>query len=310
MTLSAGPSGLAIEAMLQGVAATVNENSDSINVGVRPMSGSSRQSMESLGGGSVDTGFTTIQRANELKKKQGPYSNSSIDLDSIRQFWHLYTVQSNWSMKSSSEIQTVNDFTADNQKISMGIKGSAFRDYLEAALSHAVDVEDINASEVGFTQQGTQLDQGNIDALIEVRQNTSLSSWVKQINQVVPNRKLVRWPEDIAKAVDDDPALAGSYYTPEEMTPSGVEPVGWEGADELFWLDIEYVVFTTTDLDPEVAYEFLNTLYNNQEQLAEYHPVLKDVYAGTDFEFLNQTEIDFFPFHEGAKRFYDEIAEN
>lgn len=87
------------------------------------------------------------------------------------------------------------------------------------------------------------------------------------------------------------------YYTVYEV-PAGT----YEGQDSSFFAPaMDVVAFTHEDADPDLVYNFLDTILKYQDEIGAIHPVAKDLNESTITKGM-----DIMPLHEGAEKFYTE----
>ncbi|MFC7157136.1 TAXI family TRAP transporter solute-binding subunit [Halomarina halobia] len=283
--------------MSQGIAAVVNEKSDSINLDARPSDGA-KQSMRLMDKGELDMAYTDTLNAHKIVNEEGEYADDPFDSE-IQQVFHYYDIQGGLVSRKSSGIETVNDLAG--RAVSPNPVGTAMRDVMMTHLSHAEGADKMDQLALGYGEEASALKQGRADVVTDIRINAQLTpSYVQEQYSIVDDAWLLHWPDDVVESIKGDDRVNGSYYPASEM-----EGPEYGDRSEEWWTDTVYVVFTKASVPADPIYELLSTMWENMEELAEYHALAG---AWADKSFLSGKLNPNIPLHDGAKKFFDEIG--
>lgn len=283
--------------MSQGISAVVNEKSDSVNLDARPSDGA-KQSMRLMDKGELDLAYTDTLNAAKIKNEKDEYAENPFDSE-LRQVFHYYDIQGGLVSRKSSGIKTVNDLAG--KKVSPNPVGTAMRDVMNAHLSHADGVDQMKKLALGYGEEGSALKEGRADVVTDIRINAELTpSYVQEQYSIVDDATLLHWPDDVVKSIQNDDRIVGNYYPADQM-----KGPDYGDRSEEWWTDTVYVVFTKASMDSSPIYELLSTMWDNMDELGEYHSLAG---AWADKSFLSGKFNPNIPVHEGAKKFFDEIG--
>lgn len=114
--------------------------------------------------------------------------------------------------------------------------------------------------------------------------------------------KFVQIPEDLQQQlVDNNPVVEWGQVAGSDL--ENVNPPSDPG--EAAALTLGSAVGVLAEKDPDLVYEFVSTVLDNQDDLADYHATLADFGIGDDR--LNFDGVpDGTPYHEGAIRYFEE----
>ena len=151
--------------MSQGLAAVVNEESDSIEISARPGDGA-KQSMRLLDQEEADIAYTDTLNASRIYNEAGDYSCDGAFSSTINQVFHYYDIQGGLATQGDSDIRTVNDLAG--AAVSPNPVGTAMRDVMMEHLSHAeFNLDDMEQLALGYGEEaGAPLtEHGAVDKL-------------------------------------------------------------------------------------------------------------------------------------------------
>jgi TRAP transporter TAXI family solute receptor len=284
--------------MSQGLAAVVNENSDSIQISARPGDGA-KQSMRLLDSGEADLAYTDTLNAYRISNQKGAYGDKPFDND-IQQVWHYYDIQGGLVTRESTDIRTVNDLAG--AAVSPNPVGTAMRDVMLEHLSHAdFNLDDMQELALGYGEEASALAEGRADAVTDIRINAELTpSYVQEQYSIVEDAWLIGWPDSTVSSIQDDDTINGSYYDASTM-----EGPNYGDRTEEWWTDTVYVTFVRSEMDQEVLSEILTIMWDNVESLTEYHSLAS---AWQKKSFLSGKLSPAIPIHPAAKNFFDDIG--
>lgn len=285
--------------MSQGLAAVVNENSDSIQISARPGDGA-KQSMRLLDQGEADIAYTDTLNASRIYNEQGDYSGDGAFSNDINQVFHYYDILGGLATQGNSDIETVNDLAG--AAISPNPVGTAMRDVMLEHLSHSeVSEDEMNLLALGYGEEASALSEGRADVVSDIRINASLTpSYVQEQYSINENARLVGWPDSVISSIQEDPAITGAQYPASE-----IEGPNYGDRTEEWWTETVYVTFVKSSMDQEVLNEILNIMWDNVENLTEYHSLAE---AWQEKAFLSGKLNPNIPLHPAAVSFYDEIG--
>lgn len=282
--------------MSQGLAAVVNENSDTIQISARPGDGA-KQSMRLLDKGEADLAYTDTLNAFRIHNEEGEYSDNPFDSE-IRQVWHYYDIQGGLVTKEGTGIETVNDLAGAS--VSPNPVGTAMRDVMMEHLSHAdFDLDKMEELALGYGEEASALSEGRADVITDIRINAELTpSYVQEQYSIVENAWLLHWPDSVVSSIQEDDTIRGSYYDADTM-----QGPNYGDRTEEWWTDTVYVTFVRESMDEAVLSEILNIMWDNVESLTEYHSLAS---AWQDMSFLSGKLSPTIPLHPAAESFFDE----
>ena len=189
---------------------------------------------------------------------------------------------------AGSGITTLQDL--QGKRISVGAPGSGTEVSAQTILNaNGITYDDINAQRLNFNETADALRDGQLDAgFLSVGPPTS------SLLDLATTRDVVLIPlseEEVQASIDADPTFAS--YT----IQSGLYP----GQDaDVMTVGTPNVIVVGAEMDEELAYTLIKTIYDHIDEVIAVHPSAKD----TTPEFsLESTPI---PLHPGALRYYEE----
>lgn len=280
--------------MSQGIAAVINENSDTLEIDARPSDGAN-QSMTLLDKGNCDIAYFNTLGAFQIQRGEGNFSDYSTD---IAQLFHYYLVNNQLVSVDKSTAETVNDLSG--KRVSPAPQGQAARDVLLAHMGVAVDTDDVTLRSVALDQQASQMSSGTIQVGGHASVNGSITpSYMEELYSSVDGAWLLEWPEEVRSEIESRDDLSGTLYTRDQLGPGG-----YGDRDEVWFADNPYQTFVRKDMDEEIADELLRVMWENVEALGEYHAMAEFWQDKNFFGNVNQS----LPVHPAAKNFFAEIG--
>jgi TRAP transporter TAXI family solute receptor len=285
--------------MSQGLAAVVNEESDSIEISARPGDGA-KQSMRLLDQEEADIAYTDTLNASRIYNEAGDYSGDGAFSSTINQVFHYYDIQGGLATQGDSDIRTVNDLAG--AAVSPNPVGTAMRDVMMEHLSHAeFNLDDMEQLALGYGEEAGALSEGRADVVTDIRINASLTpSYVEEQYSINENAWLLHWPDSAVSSIQDDAALTGSYYP-----AADIPGPDYGDRDEEWWTETVYVTFVRESMEDDVLGEVLDIMWENVESLTEYHALAG---AWADESFLSGKMNPDIPVHPAAQSFYDDLG--
>lgn len=272
-------------AMTQGMAAVVNENSDSVFMDARPSEGSAAN-VGRVNRGDADVAYSQSFSVNKLLNGDEPYDQIDV---TFNQLFHVYSVEN--LFVTANDWEMVNE--AGGSRISPTPRGSGLAPALERALDYALD--DYERISVTQGEQASAMSEGSLDVAHGTVLNEEIEpSWLQEMKNVI-DASLLFWTDEEAQQIADDP-----YLNIKEVEMSD----GWaHGSGEIRRCVTEpYGFIVNSEVEDEVINEIVSILMENREELGEYASLLS-YYSDEEF-FIPQFNRDM-PFHPGAADVYE-----
>jgi TRAP-type uncharacterized transport system substrate-binding protein len=290
-------------AMSQGVAKVINDKSDKYEVESRP-SGGAAESLKRMDQGEVDISYGPIISLNKILEEKGEYAENPFD-NGINQLWLFYDVFYNWvtSKKFKNEgIESVTDLRG--QPVSPKGAGTSSRDILFGHLSYVFD-DPKEALGKKLSLSGSEdpqaLKSGRVKAVNDLRLNIDVHPGYLDTMYSTLDVWSLRWPRDVVEKIKEDPLLSGQILGPDELS----DPVPDFGDRDGEWhCQAKFMSVAKPSMSEETAYDLMSIIWNNMEELKEYHALIS-YWSDPEF-FTNASEV--VPVHPGAEKLYDEIG--
>ncbi len=189
---------------------------------------------------------------------------------------------------AGSGITTLQDL--QGKRISVGAPGSGTEVSAQTILNaNGITYDDINAQRLNFNETADALRDGQLDAgFLSVGPPTSSLLDLATTRDVV---LISLTEEEVQASIDADPTFA-SYTIASGLYPGQDADVTTVGTPN--------VIVVGAEMDEELAYTLIKTIYDHIDEVIAVHPSAKD----TTPEFsLESTPI---PLHPGALRYYEE----
>lgn len=278
----------------QGMAALLDEHSDQIALDPRPASGSN-QSMARLDRGECDIAYTHALNASNIINSEGPWADQDYESD-IFSIFYYYDVIYNLVSRPDSGIDTIPD--VEGETLYPLDVGSAARTYLLTALENMIDMSAVETVNMEKSAQPDGFSEGRMNVGTDLRLNQIQPGYIESL-YARHDLQMVEWTEENINTVKNDPRFSGSYRSAENYP--GPQ---YGDREEAFWLELPYIAFTTGRLSNDTVKHLLSTVWENIDQMAEYHAVAS---SWTDIEFWGKhLEVDAAPVHEGSESFFRE----
>ncbi len=197
---------------------------------------------------------------------------------------------------SDQNLETLSDIN-ENTSVSPTPSGSGTAPALERALDHATDGYDRVSNDYG--EQGNAINENQLDAGVGTLMNFSITpSWLQQTASTVDNLRVLDVTDETEQAWNDDDRL---LIQPAET--GQIDNV--DAPDEVPAPTFAYNFVSRADLEYDTVYTFLETLYEQKDELADYAGLLA---THEEDEFWVKNMYDGVPFHDAAADFYEEIG--
>ncbi|THE66851.1 C4-dicarboxylate ABC transporter substrate-binding protein [Salinadaptatus halalkaliphilus] len=280
------------QAASQGIASTVDSNSDRLSVDAQPSQGT-EDNIGRLDREEADIGMIQNHSAGMIMNEEEPYHDLSYQPQQIMNYNDLpWLLVNNQGWTSIDEIEA-------GARISPTPGQSGTRDMITDALDYVLD--DYEVISVEYGEQAGAMQEGQLDvAAITISNFDFEAAWIQEMKQTV-DTYVLEWPDDVVDDLQDDPGIAAE---PIDMTQDNLE--GYAHApDEAIGINIAYNYIVRDDLEYDAVYEFLETLYDHREEMADDH-----AYLGyfVDDEWWTARMYDDFPFHPAAADFFQELG--
>ncbi len=272
----------------QAQATVVNENSDEVQLDVRP-SGSVRENIGKFSRDEADIAFIGNWELANLLAGNEPYSG--IDVNPQQMFNYNYAT---WLLITNDEsVETIEDL--DGKAIGAGPDGAAVNQIIKRICDkYGVDAEFPSLSFGDF--QGA-FSEGVIDAAVVTLVNFEVVvPWLEQI-MAGENTYVVEWP-DGGTQIQNDSLISSVQWSPDQMPDFDRTP----GGDYTGWA-VGFFLATQEDVPESAVSAILNTTNENLDALKE---------ANSAFSFHENMEYwtkSFYPdgdIHPAAEAFYQE----
>ncbi len=242
--------------------------------------------------GGADLAFVLSDTAYDASQGNAPFENP-INAASLVTLYDNYT---QIVVKADSGIETIADLAG--KTVSVGSPGSgteviALR-VLEAAGLNPD--EDITKQQLGVAESAAAMKDGNVDAFFW---SGGLPTSAITDLGVTPNMNIKLLSSE--EVYDTLTSTYGEFYN------LGTIPAGtYEGQDEdVSVITVPNVLVVNADMDEQLAYDIVKTMFENQETLAAGHPEARNLSLETAYCSAA------LPYHPGAVRYLEEqgIAE-
>lgn len=269
------------------MAATINNNSDTIEVVVQPTKGSV-ENINLCDAGDIQMGMSNSDGVYWASSGTGSYE--AYGPQNIAGLMSLYMSAGQMSTLASSGIETYGDLKG--KKVCLGPPSTTIVEMSKDILrAYGIDPEnDITPFYLSFDEGLAKLTDGEIDATFFVGGiptaamiNASSSGNVRMV--------------DVDKEIIDQLCEQRSYYVP-HVIPAGT----YKGTEKDINTMLIYTeIFVNKDLSEEAAYEFVKIALENRDDYVESHTVCQEINAET----ACKTSA---PLHPGAEKYYREIG--
>lgn len=291
MIMLTSTSTTAAYAMSQGIAATVNQNSDAVNVDARPSEGTNAN-VGQLDRQEAQIVYIQNWTANKIAEGEEPFSELSFTPNQVHHLydlaWFLCTGKDGW--------ETVADIQSGS-RVSPTPRGSGTAEMLEYALGFATD--DYERVSIDYGSQGSAMSEGRLAVGAGTFVNFSVQpGWLQEMKGTVDLRVL-DFPDDVVSQLEDDPAINVADIDTAQFDGFDYLP------DRLRTPGLSYNFVVRNDLSYDAVYSYLETLHANREGLEEYNALLGPLAESEQFLANPYTDM---PFHPAAADFYEEIG--
>jgi len=275
--------------MSQGISEVARDHADDVSIEPLPSEGTNAN-VGYLGENEAQMVYLQNWTANLIDEGEGAFSDLNFQPYQVMHYydlgWFLATPNEGW--------ETVADIESDS-RVSPTPRGSGTAEMIEHALNYAVD--DYERVSVGYSEQGSEMNDGSLDVGAGTFVNFDIEpGWLEEM-KASTDLRLLGWPDDVRSELEDDSGIL--------MTDIGMSD--FEGyaytPDPLPSMTLAYNFVVRDNLAYDPLYNYLETLWDHKDELADYHPVLGYLAEG---EFWVKNMYENMPFHPAAADFYEE----
>lgn len=275
--------------MSQGIGEVIRQNTDDVRIEPRESEGTNAN-VGDLNENQAQIVYLQNWTANLIHEGEEPFDQLNFEPYQVMHYYDL-----GWFFATANEgWETVADIEPDS-RVSPTPRGSGTAEMLEHALSYAVD--DYNRVSVGYGEQGSEMNDGSLDVGAATLVNFDIEpSWLEEM-KASADLRMLGWPDDALQEIQDDPGLVITEVDTSDLEGYAYLP------DTSNMMTLAYNFVVRNDLAYDPLYEFLETLWDNRDNLEEYHAVLSYL---ADGEFWVDNHYENMPFHPAAADFYEE----
>ncbi|WGH83237.1 TAXI family TRAP transporter solute-binding subunit [Auritidibacter ignavus] len=242
-----------------------------------------------INNGSAQLGFSQNNTAQEAISGTGQFEGAEGGIENVAWIGQLYPEAAQVITLEGNGIDTISDL--EGKRVGIGAPGSGTRAVaLEILEAYGLEEGDYEAYEEGFTEGRSLLQDGHIDASIEILGVPAASlQELSSTNDV----KLVSLDQEEADAIAGDTLF--ETYTIEAGTYDFVE-------DDVLTVTVYAALLgSTSQISEDDAYELTKTIYENADDISLPQADLINAEDGL----LGVGDI---PVHPGAQKYFDEVG--
>lgn len=276
----------------QGIGAVVDEHADTISVEAQPSEGT-EDNLGRLGRGETDIAMIQHRSARMIQNEEEPYDDLEYEPQQLVHYNDLP-----WLFVTNHDWTSIDDIEPGST-ISPTPGESGTSRTLTDALDYAID--DYEQISISYGEQAGALEEGQLDVGVVTISNFDFeASWVQEMKQTL-DLNVLEWPDNALAEIEGDDGVPVESI---DMTQDGLE--GYAHApDEAMTINIPYNFVVRGDLDSDYVSAFLETMYEQRDEMADDH-----AYLGyyTDDEWWTTRMYDDMPFHPAAADFYEDLG--
>lgn len=237
--------------------------------------------------GDADLAFVLSDTAYDASQGNAPFE-APVDANSLVTLYNNYT---QIVVNADSGIESIADLSG--KRISVGSPGSG-TEVIALRVLEAAGInpdEDIDREQLGVAESAQAMKDGNVDAFFW---SGGLPTAAITDLAVTPNMTIKLLPSaDVRDALVES---YGEYYSVDTI-PAGT----YDGQEEdVDVIAVPNVLVVHADMDEELAYNIVKSMFENQETLAAGHPEARKLSVNTAY--CSQA----LPYHPGAVRYLEE----
>ncbi len=252
-------------------------------------SGGSVENLNMLKDGEAQLGIAMANLT--LFAYSGEQRFADNQFEGVRFVTALWPDVTQFVVTEASGIQSLEDI--EGNSFSVGSAGSGTEYSSNIILEHVagLSLDDVNLEFLGYTEATAAMQDGQLDGM-----NAEGGLPTSAVSEIFASRTAVRMlefsDEQYQKLVDVAPYY-GQFTIPAGMY-SGLD-------EEVKTVGVKSALIASEDLDADLVYELLVSMYDNLDELHESHDALKVVSLEEAVKGLAPV-----PLHDGAVRFYEE----
>jgi TRAP transporter TAXI family solute receptor len=278
---------------LTALASVLNENLEGLSVEAQTSDGT-EENIGDIASGDIEMGFLQNWTARQFREGVEPFDQYEMELSQLFHYYDLpwFFITSNYDLEAVSDIGSGNT-------VSPTPDGSGTAPGLEYALEEPTG-GNYDRISVGFTSQGGAMNEGRLDVGVGTLLNSQITpGWLQEaINSV-----------DQFRVLDVQDSTASAWESDEKVLTTDVDMTVMEGADnenvdvpdEITIPSFSYNFVSRAELDPDAVTNFLETMWETREALAEEFGIFG---YHDDPEFWVRNPYEGIPFHPSAAEFY------
>ncbi|CAN5434692.1 MAG: TAXI family TRAP transporter solute-binding subunit [Actinomycetota bacterium] len=271
----------------QEMATIFTDNIDTEGFNVSSVeTGASVDNLAAIARGELQLGIAQNNTAQDAVAGEGEFEGAAVE--NAGWMGQLYPEAISIITLESTGIETIEDL--EGQRVAIGPPGGATRAAAELVLTAAgLEEGDYEAFEEDFGTAQTRLQDGNLDASIEVVGVPSAS--ISELQAVTGEVRLVPLDDDAIAEIEENSGY-GEYEISADAYEFLDEPVPTASA-------FSTLFGSTTQVSEDLGYEITRTLYENADDIT----LAQSEFITVEDALLGQGDL---PLHPGAERYFEE----
>lgn len=248
--------------------------------------GASVDNLVAISNGELQLGLAQNNTAQDAVAGEGEFEGAAVE--NAGWMGQLYPEAISIITLESTGIETIEDL--EGQRIAIGPPGGATRAASELVLEAAgLEEGDYQAFEEDFSTGQTRLQDGNLDASIEVVGVPS--SGISELQAVTGEVRLVPLDDDAIAEIEGNSGYS-EFVIPEESYDFLDEPVPTVSA-------FSTLFGSTTQVSEDLGYEITRTVFENADDIT----LAQSEFITAEDALLGRGNL---PLHPGAERYFEE----
>lgn len=273
----------------EGIAAVVNDTAEDLYVEAQPSAGT-EANIGALNNEEAEMVYLQNWSAKQIVEGEEPFDDLGFEMVQVMHYYDLP-----WFFCTANpDMSSLADVTSD-VTVSPTPEGSGTAPALEHAISYAADEYD--RISIDYGSQASAMNEDRLDVGVATYMNFEIvPGWTQEMMSTVDLRVL-EIEDGILDRWEDDGRLLVQSFPGEDLENAASVP------NEVHTPTFAYNFVSRADLDYDLVYDYLSTLYENRQELEDYHAVLGKLEGE---EFWTENMYDDVPFHAAAADFYEE----
>jgi TRAP transporter TAXI family solute receptor len=278
---------------LTALASVLNEQLDGLSVEAQTSDGT-EENIGDIANGDIEMGFLQNWTARQFREGVEPFDQYEMQLS---QLFHYYDLP--WFFITNNfDLETLSDVGSGNT-VSPTPNGSGTAPGLEYALQEPTGGNYERIS-VGFTSQGGAMNEGRLDAGVGTMLNSAITpGWLQEAINSVDQFRILDVSNSTASAWEDDNKVNTATLDTTQLQGADNDNVDVPG--EMTAPTFSYNFVSRAELDPDAVTNFLETMWEAREALAEEFGIFN---FHNNAEFWVKNPYEGIPFHPSAAEFY------